>query len=176
MHALQCVGGIARNQLSGVDITGERQHRNTRVTNNCVARSFTLTNNNIEYTCRKNSFGEFCQTKRSKGREFRWLQDERVAYRKCGTHFPDRHIERIVPGRNAGDHPKRIASQHRGVVVHVFTGGLRVHRSCCAGKESKVVDREVEFEVDDRHRLTDVLTFDRLQLIEVLFKAVGQRE
>ena len=176
MHALQRVGGVARNHLSGVYIAGERQHRNTGVTNNCIARSFALTNNNVEHTCRKNPFGEFCQTKRSKRREFRRLQNKCVANGERGTHFPDRHIQRIVPGSNAGDNAKRIAPQHRGVVIHVFARGLRVHRARCSCEEPKVVDRQVEFEIDNRNRLPNVLAFNGFQLLEILFEAIGQRE
>ena len=176
MHTLQRVGSVARNHLSGVYIAGERQHRNTRVANNCIARSFALTNNNIEHTCRKNPFGEFRQTKRGKRREFRWLQNKCVANGERGTHFPDRHIQRIVPRSNAGDNAKRIAPQHRGVVIHVFARGLRVHRARRSCEEPKVVDREVEFEVDNRDRLPNVLAFNGFQLVEILFKPVGQRE
>ncbi|CAB4347161.1 unannotated protein [freshwater metagenome] len=38
MHSLQGVGRVARNHLAGVHIASERQHRNTWVTNNCIAR------------------------------------------------------------------------------------------------------------------------------------------
>ena len=62
------------------------------------------------------------------------------------------------------------------MVVHVLTGGLRVHRSRRSGEEPKVVDREIEFEIDNRDRLADVLALDGFEFLDVVFQTIGQRQ
>ena len=90
---------------------------------------------------RREDLGEIAaQPQRGQRRHLRGLEDERVARRQDGAELPRRHHQRVVPGRDGGDHAHGVAPDHRGVAGEVLGGGGRLHRARGPGEEAQAVD------------------------------------
>ena len=68
------------------------------------------------------------------------LEDDRVAGRQRGADLPDRHQQRVVPGRDLGDDADGLAPDHRRVALEVLARGLALQAARGAGEEAQVVD------------------------------------
>ena len=128
-----------------------------RVAHERVAGGLALAGDHVEHAGREDVGGQLGQPQRGQRGELARLEDEGVAGGERGPELPGRHVERVVPRRDADAHAERVAAQHRGVVLEVLAGGLGLHGAGRPGEEPEVVDGEVELELDDRHRLADVV-------------------
>ena len=72
------------------------------------------------------------------------LEHDRVAGGERRADLPDRHHQRVVPGRDLADDADRLAADERGVALDVLAGGLALQVAGGAGEEAQVVG-------DDRH-------------------------
>ncbi|MNY44454.1 hypothetical protein D3C86_1794850 [compost metagenome] len=91
--------------------------------------------------------------------------------------FPGRHHQRVVPGRDGGDHADRVAAHHAGIARQVFAGqlaGLAAHR---AGEEAKHVHRGAEVVLSGQmQRLAAVQGFQAGEQVGAPFDGVGDAE
>ena len=67
--------------------------------------------------------GELGELERRDRRRLGRLQHDRVARRQRRADLPDRHHQRVVPGRDLADHADRLAADDRRVALHVLAGG-----------------------------------------------------
>ncbi len=100
-------------------------------------------------------------------RELRGLEHDGVARSQRRAELPGRHVEWVVPWRDRADDPDGIAPDIGRVALLVLAGGLAFQEPGGAGEEAPVVHGQVHLELDDRHRLADVLTLDARQLVDV---------
>jgi hypothetical protein len=124
------------------------------------AGDLALPAHDVEHARRQHVGGQLGQTQHRVGGEFGGLEHHGVACGQCRPELPGRHVERIVPRGDRGDHAERVAAHHRGVSGHVLTGGLAFEEPAGRGEEPPVVLGEVHLELDDPDRLADVLAFD----------------
>src|SRR6184192_4466087 len=96
--------------------------------------------NDVEDARGEDVRGQLRQSQRGQRRPLGGLQHHAVSGSQRRPHLPDRHHQRIVPGRDRAHHAHRLPPDHAGVAAHVLAGGLAFEQSCCPGEEAKVVD------------------------------------
>ena len=70
----------------------------------------------------------------------------------AGRDLPDRHHQRVVPGRDLADHADRLAAHEGGVALHVLAGGAALQAARGAGEEAQVVGHHGDLVARDRRR------------------------
>ena len=101
----------------------------------------------------KMSAGELRQPQRRQRRLLRRLQHDRVAGRERRADLPDRHHERVVPGRDRADDADRLPPDHARVSGQVLARGLALHAAAGAGEEAQVVHQERDLGAREADRL-----------------------
>ena len=105
------------------------------------------------------------------------LTDHCIARGERGAGLPDRHDEREVPRRDAGDHPDGPAGEDRRVAVRERPGAGAVERAGGAGEEPQVVDAERQLAVvGGRPWLAGVLDLELREVLGVGLERVGEAE
>ena len=164
------------DQPAGLDRAGQRDQPDLGVADECVAGGDAVAGDDLEHAGRQELLRQLCEAERRQRRLLGRLQDLDVAGGERGTELPDRHHQRVVPGRDPGDDPERLAPDDRGVALDVLAGGLALERAGSAGEEAQVVGREGHLVARDRHRLADVLRLELRQLLGVVVDHVGELE
>ncbi len=101
--------------------------------------------------------GDLGQDEGRQRRPRRRLEDDRVAGHQGRADLPAGHHDRVVPRRDRGDDPDRLAPDEARVAGHVLVGRLALHDPARAGEEAQVVDDDRDL-VDGRaDRLAGVL-------------------
>ena len=174
VDALQRVGGRAGDDLSGRDVTGQRDERDARVGHEWRAGRLALTADHVEHARREQVLGPLGELERAQRRQLGRLEHDGVAGRERGPDLPGRHHERIVPGRDRRDDPERVASDHRRVAAQVLARGLPLEAARRAREEAQVVGCEPDLVAERGDRLADVARLDLRQLVAVLLDAVRE--
>ena len=98
--------------------------------------------------------GEAGQSERGQRGEFGGLDHHRAAGRQRRDDLPHRHLQRIVPRGDGGDHAHRFAPDGRGVIGGVLRGGLALEMAGRSGEERDVVNAARNVELGRQpHRL-----------------------
>ena len=141
-----------------------------------VAGGDAVARDHLQHAGRQELLRQLGEAERRQRRLLRRLQDLDVAGGERRPQLPDRHHQRVVPGRDPGDDPERLAADDRRVALDVLAGGLALERARGAGEEAEVVGRERHLVAGDRHRLADVLRLELRQLLGVVVDRVGELE
>ena len=105
------------------------------------------------------------------------LQHDRVAGGERRADLPDRHHQRVVPGRDLADHADRLAADEGGVALHVLAGGAALHRARGAGEEAQLVGHHRDFVLDHgAARLARVGGLEVGDLLAALLDQVGDAQ
>ena len=125
----------------------------------------------------KISLHDLAEQHRRGGRRVGRLDHEAVAGGEGRRDLPDRHHQRVVPGRHLGDDADRLAADVRRVAGQVLTGGLAFEHSGGTGEEADLVDRRRQLlGVGEPERLAGVLALDLDELVGALLHRVGELE
>ena len=122
MHALQRVGCVARDQLPGVDVAGERDKPDVGVLDEPLAGRHAIAGHDLQHAVGDDVLRELDEAKQRQRRLLRRLEDLHVAGRERRPELPDRHHQRVVPRADAGDDADRLAPDHRRVALDVLAG------------------------------------------------------
>ena len=143
VHPLQRVGRGARDLLAGRDVAGERDHRDVGVAHEARAGRLAVAEDHVQHALRQVLGRELGEPRGRQRRLLGGLQHDRVAGRQRRADLPDRHHQRVVPGRDLADDADRLAADHRRVAAHVLArrpGPSRVRAA--PGEEAQVVDQD----------------------------------
>ena len=124
----------------------------------------------------RTSCGELGEAEQRERRLLGRLQHLDVACRERRRELPDRHHQRVVPGRDPADHAQRLAPDHRGVAAHVLARALALEQPRRAGEEAQVVDHDRHLVARVGERLADVRRLDFGELVGVLLEHARQLE
>src|SRR5438128_4990558 len=105
---------------------------------------FAVTSNDVEDPGRKDVGRQLGQPQSRERRPLGWLEHDAVASRQRWGDLPDRHHQRVVPGRDRADHSDWLPPDHAGVAPHVLTGRLALEQARRSGKEAQMVDARGE--------------------------------
>ena len=108
-----------------------------------------LAQHHVEGTGRQELLCQFGKHQRAFGGGIAGLEDHGVAGRQRGSDLPDRHHERVVPGRDLTHHTQRLASDGGRETVHVFTAGPAFQQPGSTRKETQLIDRNQHFFLAD---------------------------
>ena len=160
--------------LAGFDRSGQRHHRHVIVLDQRRAR-VVAAEDHVEHPRGEDLGGQLSEPDgRCRGRRSR-LEHGRAAGGQRRADLPDRHHQRVVPGRDLPDDPDRLAADDRRVALEVLAGRLALQAAGGAGEEpQRVDDRRDLVGLDRLDRLARVLGLDRRDLIAVLLDRVGQ--
>ena len=174
VDALQGVARVPRDQLPGLDVAGERHEPDVRMADEPVADGQSVAGDDLHDARREDLLRELHEAERRQRRLLGRLEDLDVAGGERGAELPDDHHQRVVPGRDPGDDPERLAADDRRVALDVLACGLALERAGGAGEEAQVVGRERHLVADDRHRLADVQRLELRELVRVLVEHIGE--
>ena len=105
------------------------------------------------------------------------LEDDGVAGGERRADLPDRHHQRVVPGRHLPDDADRLAPDAGREAGQVLAAGASLEQPGRAGEEPELVDRDVELLAPGERRILPV--FWRLgvdEVVGVLLDQVGELE
>ena len=163
-----------RDQPAGLDRAGQRDEPDLRMADERVAGGNAVAGDDLEHAGGQELLRELGEAERRQRGLLGRLQDLDVAGGKRRPELPDRHHQRVVPGRDPGDDPEWLAPDDRGVALDVLAGGLALERAGGAGEEAQVVGGERHLVARDRHRLADVLRLELRQLLGVVVDHVRE--
>ena len=118
--------------------------------------------------------GELGEAKQRERRLLGRLQHLRVPGGERGRELPDGHHQRVVPRRDPGDDPERLAADHRGVAAHVLARALALEQPRRAGEEAQVVDADRDLVARVGERLADVRRLDPGELLGVVLEHLAR--
>ncbi len=156
VHALQRVGRVARDQLPGRDVAGQRDERDVRVPHEPVADRNAVARDHVEHAGREHFLRQLGKPQRRERRLLGRLDDLHVAGREGWANLPDDHHQRVVPRRDPRHDAERLAADDRRVALYVLARALALERAGRAGEEAQVVRGERDLVHGDRLRLADV--------------------
>ena len=139
-----------------------------------VADGDAVAGDHLQDARREDLLRELGEAQRRERRLLGGLEDLDVARRERGAQLPDDHHQRVVPGRDPGHDPERLAADERRVALDVLGRGLALERAGRAGEEAEVVGRERHLVGRDRHRLADVQRLELRELVRVLVDHVRE--
>ena len=174
VHALQGVGRRTRDLLAGRHVTGQGHHRHVGVAHESGAGGLAVPEDYVEDAVRKVLGADLGQPRGRQRRLLGRLQHDRVAGRERRTDLPDRHHQRVVPGRYLSHDADRLPPDHRRVALHVLTRSASLERARRAREEAQVVDEERHLLVPHRlDRLAHVERLELRELVGLLLEGVG---
>ena len=174
VHALQIVRRRARDQLPGLDVTGQRHHAHVRVLHDRLARGHAVTGDDVEHAGREDLRRQLSKPQRRQRRLLGRLEHLHVARGQRGGELPHGHHQRVVPGSDAPDDPDRLAAEEGRVAAHVLAGGLALEHARRSREEPDVVRANRHLVLRVRQRLADVPRLDLRELVRVLVERVGE--
>ena len=176
MDALQRVGGGARDDLPRLDVAGQRDEANVRVRDEPLAGRDTVARDDVQHARGQHVGGELGEAKQRERRLLGRLQHLRVPGGERRSELPDGHHQRVVPRRDPGDDPERLAADHRRVAAHVLARALALEQARRAREEAQVVDAHRDLVARVGERLADVRRLDPGELLGVLLQHPRERE
>ena len=130
----------------------------------------------VDDTGREDLGQDLGEGQRAQWRPGRWLEHGRVAGRQRGAELPGGHVERVVPRRDRGHDPDRVAPDDRGMAGHELVGGQAVHHPRGAGEEAEQVDAHADLVDGGTDRLAGVGALEPPELFGPSLERIGQLE
>jgi hypothetical protein len=176
VHALEVVRRRPGNDLARLDVARQGDEPYVGVLDKCFAGGNAVAGDHVKDARRDDVLDQLHEAKQRQRGLLGRLQHLDVPGCKRRGEFPDRHHERVVPGRDPGHDPQRLAADHRGVAAHVLAGRASLEDPGRAGEEADVVGTGRHLVARVRERLTDVARLERGQLVGVLVDHVCELE
>ena len=176
VDALEVVRRVPRDLLPRLDVARQRHETDVRVADEPVPDGNAVAREHLDDAGRHDLLGELEEAERGQRRLLGRLEDLDVAGGERRPELPDDHHQGVVPGRDAGDDPERLAPDDRRVPLYVLGGGLPLEIARSSGEEAKVVGRKGDLVARDRCRLAHVPRLELPELLGVLLHHVGQLE
>ena len=174
VDALERVGGGASDPLAGLDRAGQRDHVDVGMRDQPLA-GLAGAGDDVEHALGQDLVRELGEAQRGQRRRLGRLEHDRVAGGERGTDLPDRHQQRVVPGRDLADDADRLAPDHRRVALEVLARRLALHAARGAGEEAQVVDGGGQLVGLDRgERLAGVARLELGEFVGVRLDGVGE--
>jgi hypothetical protein len=160
MCPLEGRGRRFEDLLAGREVAGERGHAHTGMGDERRTDRLALTEDHVDHALGEDLSHDVGELERGQRGPLRRLQHHGVARSQRGRQLPGGHHQRVVPGRDRGDHADRVAPDHARVARHIFAGGAAGETAGGAGEKPEAVDdrRQLVFE-RARRRLAAVLRF-----------------
>ena len=176
VHALEVVGGGARDLHAGPDRAGDRDHAGGLMRDQ-LAAGVAVAADHVEHARRQELGGDLGQQQGGRRGGVRRLEHHGVARGDRRRELPDRHHHRVVPGRHLGADADRLAPDHRGVVLHVLARAAALEHPGGAGEEPDLVHRGRDLlGPGQRDRLAGVAGLGLDELVGPLLDRVGEPE
>ena len=139
MSSFNIGGGGSEDMSAGGDAARERNHSDKGMGDEGLARGGTSPRDNIGYSRWKDLSQDATEIESGEGSDFRCFEDNGISRREGRSEFPCGHHQWVVPWNNRADDSNWIATEHRGVPCHVFSGGGAGGATGGSSKESKAV-------------------------------------
>ena len=106
------------------------------------ADGLAVAGDHVEHAGREDVGRELGQAQRRQRRLLGGLEHPTLPAASAGRDLPDRHHQRVVPGRDLADDADRLAADHGRVAAHVLAGRAALEHARGAGEEAQVVRRD----------------------------------
>ena len=176
VEPLDPIGRDLGDVLAGVGVAGHRDHPDLGMPDEVVADRGARAGDDVEDARREDVGGDLAEDQRGQRRPSRRLEDDRVARREGRPDLPAGHHDRVVPRRDRGDHPDRLAPDHRGQAGRVLVDRLALHHPRATGEEAQVVDHDRDLVDRGADRLAGVLRLEATELVAACLEGVGELE
>ncbi len=176
MHSLEVAAGERLDLPTRLGVTGQRDEVDVRMCRDCRPDLVAAPGDDVENAVRQPGLlRQLAEHERRERRDRGGLEDHRIAGRQSRPDLPDRHHERVVPGRDLADDPDRLTPDHARVRAAVLGGRFALEMANRRRKETQVVRAErnvrVATELEGRSRLGRL---DVRDLGGVLIDEVGE--
>ena len=132
---MSCCAADTATAMPAPHRTGDRDETEGRVLHQRRSGS-AVAEHDVEHAVRQDALRELRQDQRAARCGVAGLEDDRVAGREGGPDLPQRHHERVVPGRDLTDDADRLTTDVGGETLHVLSGRLALEKSCGSGEET----------------------------------------
>ena len=176
VHVLERLGRRRHDLRAGPGAAGDRDHVGARVLHE-GSPGVAVAAQDVEHARGEHLLGELGQPHGAPRRRVGGLEHHRVAGGDGGTDLPDRHHQRVVPGRHLGDDADGLAADGGGEAGFVLRRRHAVQHPGRAGEEPELVHARVQLQLAGlRPRLAGVADLALDELVGVLLDEVGQSE
>ena len=132
-------GGAGDDVDAGGDGAGQRDHAHLGMGDQRLADARAAAEHQVDHPGGEDRRDQLGQFQRGQRGLLGGLEHHAVAGGQGRGQLPGGHHQRVVPGRDGGDHADRVAADHRGVPRQVLAGGRARHAAHRAGEEAEHV-------------------------------------
>ena len=167
---------MLNNVLARRNRAGQGDHPYFFMPGERIANRLAPPEQHVKHAWRENILRKLRQLQCRQRRDFRRFYHHAVTRRQRWRQFPGRHHQRIVPRRDRGDDPNRIAADHRGMSFQILPRRQAVQTACGAGKEAKYIDNRRDLIIERAmQRLPAVLRLQFGECLRIFLNHVRQR-
>ena len=139
MRALERAGGGLQDLAPRGDVARDRDHAHPCMLHQGLADAGAAPADHVEHALGQDLRGQAREQQRRERRLLAWLEHDGIAGGQRGRRLPRRHHQRVVPGRDRGDHANGVAPDHAGVAREVLAAERAVHAARGAREKAEAV-------------------------------------